>query len=569
MKKASMFLVILLHVIFLTACGSGGGGGSGTSAEPESTSKDIISFKITSTDPYSIGTLGANTVTVIVPYGTDVTSLATEIAISGVSVSPASGAAQDFSSTVVYTVTAEDGSTKAYTVTVIVAPSSDKNITSFTIPGTNPKSFGLVGTDSIAITVPYGTNVTSLVPEIGITGASVSPASGAAQDSSSPVVYTVTAADSSTKNYMVTVTVALNSAKDITKFTINGRDGTISEPQGTIELALPPETAVTSLVPEIGITGAIVSPASCAAQDFSSPVVYTVKAADNSTKNYTVSVTVEPLVLVLNADGISFNMVHVRGRQNFPINTDDSGRASVGSYRIGDTEVTYALWNKVCTWANANGYTFANAGAMGGGDGPFTDQHPVTDICWRDVMVWTNALTEWYNTQKGTSFVPVYTYGGVTIRDATDAIACDSAVAGPANGFRLPTGNEWELAARFRDDADNTVAGFSNPWFTKGNSASGAVAGSGNAVATGAVAVCAPFASTAAVKSKLPNSLDLYDMSGNVWELCFDLIGSERAARGGSYVSESEYLQIGRFLTLAPDDPGEYQKLGLRLVMTE
>ena len=59
---------------------------------------------------------------------------------------------------------------------------------------------------SLALTVPFGTEVTALVPTIVHTGASVSPASGAAQDFTSPVNYTVTAEDGSTQAYEVTVT---------------------------------------------------------------------------------------------------------------------------------------------------------------------------------------------------------------------------------------------------------------------------------------------------------------------------------------------------------------------------
>src|SRR5262249_27000434 len=50
--------------------------------------------------------------------GTDVRSLPPTINITGVSVSPPSGASQDFSFPVTYVVTAADNSTKAYTVTV-------------------------------------------------------------------------------------------------------------------------------------------------------------------------------------------------------------------------------------------------------------------------------------------------------------------------------------------------------------------------------------------------------------------------------------------------------------------
>ncbi len=64
------------------------------------------------------------------------------------------------------------------------------------------------GAKTIALTVPFGTDVTALVPTIVHTGVSVSPASGAAQDFTSPVTYTVTAEDTSTQVYLVTVTVA-------------------------------------------------------------------------------------------------------------------------------------------------------------------------------------------------------------------------------------------------------------------------------------------------------------------------------------------------------------------------
>ena len=57
-----------------------------------------------------------------------------------------------------------------------------------------------------------------------------------------------------------------------------------------------------------------------------------------------------------------------------------------------------------------------------------------------------------------------------------------------AKGFRLPGSMEWELAAMWRTDSTNTVSGYSNPWFTQGDSASGATADYTQATETGAVA---------------------------------------------------------------------------------
>lgn len=64
-------------------------------------------------------------VTLNVPFGADVKSLAPVINVStGAAVNPLSGTAQDFTNPVVYTVTAKDGSTQAYTASVTILPKS-------------------------------------------------------------------------------------------------------------------------------------------------------------------------------------------------------------------------------------------------------------------------------------------------------------------------------------------------------------------------------------------------------------------------------------------------------------
>ncbi len=244
--------------------------------------KDITSFTILGIS----GTVGANTVALTVPYGTDPSSLTPTINITGASVSPASGVPHNFTTPQTYTVTAADGSTKAYTVTVTVALNPAKDITSFTILGVP----GTVGANTVALTVPYGTDPSSLTPTINITGASVSPASGVPHDFTTPQTYTVTAANGTTKDYTVTVTVALNPAKDITSFTILGVPGTVGA--NTVALTVPYGTDPTSLTPTIVITGASVSPASGDPNNFTTPQTYTVTAADGTTKDYTVTVTV-------------------------------------------------------------------------------------------------------------------------------------------------------------------------------------------------------------------------------------------------------------------------------------
>ena len=83
-------------------------------------------------------------------------------------------------------------------------PSDSKYISAFQILGIS----GLILSDPnrIQLTVPAGTNLSSLTPTVYITGVSVSPASGVAHDFTTPQTYTVTAENGSINAYAVTVT---------------------------------------------------------------------------------------------------------------------------------------------------------------------------------------------------------------------------------------------------------------------------------------------------------------------------------------------------------------------------
>jgi len=153
-----------------------------------------------------------HTITLAVPYGTDITALAPTIATStGATVSPASGVVQDFTSPVPYTVTAQDGSVQTYIVTVTVAPNTSANIFSFN--ATNPATTGVINANNITLTVPFGTSLTDLPIAITLSpGASIVPAAGPSIFVDGiATTYTVTAQDGvTTQAYSVTVTVAAN-----------------------------------------------------------------------------------------------------------------------------------------------------------------------------------------------------------------------------------------------------------------------------------------------------------------------------------------------------------------------
>ncbi|MDR2020149.1 MAG: DUF5018 domain-containing protein [Treponema sp.] len=242
--------------------------------------KAIISFVIGD----AAGVISEETITITVPYGTNLADLSPVILFTGSTVNPASETAQDFTEPVIYQVSADDGSTRDYTVTVRQAASDEKFITSFVI-GT---AAGVIGEQAITVTVPYGTDLANLSPVVEFTGNAVNPASEATQDFTDPVSYQVSADDGSTRDYTVIVRYALSDAKAITSFTIGSAAGVISEE--TITITVPYGTNLADLSPVILFTGSTVAPASETAQNFTDPVSYQVSADDGSTRDYTVTV---------------------------------------------------------------------------------------------------------------------------------------------------------------------------------------------------------------------------------------------------------------------------------------
>lgn len=83
--------------------------------------KSILSFRFDALDEEGAIDEIARRISFLLPAGTDVTELVPTIEVSeGATVEPASGVAQDFTNPVNYTVTAQNGTTAVYTVTVIV-----------------------------------------------------------------------------------------------------------------------------------------------------------------------------------------------------------------------------------------------------------------------------------------------------------------------------------------------------------------------------------------------------------------------------------------------------------------
>ncbi len=172
-------------------------------------------------------------------------------------------------------------------------------------------------------------------------------------------------------------------------------------------------------------------------------------------------------------NGVSFNMVAVDGgtftmgatsEQQNPYNSEKPiHNVTLSDYYIGETEVTQALWEAV----------------MGRNPSYFTgSNNPVEQVSYDDCITFINKLNSQLSGQLPSG-----------------------------RKFRLPTEAEWEYAARGGNRS-------------RGNQYSGS-----NSLGSVAWYDDNSNGQTHPVKQKQANELGLYDMSGNVWEWCYDWYG--------------------------------------------
>lgn len=225
-----------------------------------------------------------------------------------------------------------------------------------------------------------------------------------------------------------------------------------------------------------------------------------------ASQTYTIGSSGNSMVLI---SGGSFSMGDTQGvgeTWELPVHT-----VNVNSFYIGKYEVTYSEWLQYMPYANNLG-----------------DAYPVQSVSWYAALKYCNLRS------SGEGLNPVYSINGSTDPNDWGSVPAsnnpdwNTAICNwNANGYRLPTEAEWEFAARAGSDL--LYSGSSDidavAWYEGNNT------------------TYAPKP----VGGKAANGNGLFDMSGNVWEWCWDWYGDyPNTGQANPHGPASGTLRVGR-----------------------
>jgi formylglycine-generating enzyme required for sulfatase activity len=227
------------------------------------------------------------------------------------------------------------------------------------------------------------------------------------------------------------------------------------------------------------------------------------------------------------------------GSESYSESYPETYSLAVSDFYMDRTEVTKSLWETVYNWAVTNDYVFDNTGS---GKAP---DHPVHTVNWYDCVKWCNARSE----MEGKT--PCYTISGNKVY--TSGQSEPNSNAG-ADGYRLPTRDEWEYAARggrislrfpWGDIITHNEANYyGNPGYLSYDASS--EIGYHPSYAVGGLPYTSPAGSFPA------NGYGVCDIAGNVWEWCWDESvysdpphNIERCLRGGSWTDPANSARCG------------------------